>query len=331
MKYTSPKISVLMSVYNGEKWLHDSIESILNQTISDYEFIIVNDGSIDNSLEIIKNYQKKDNRIIIVDKKNTGLADSLNQGIKIARGEWIARIDADDISIPTRLELQYEYTHKISDVIFVGSGMIQVDSFGNQIKKYNYPEKHKDLLSNLKLVKKFPPHSSAFYNTRIVKEIGGYRPRIERGQDWDLWLRLSTKGNLACLPDFLVCVRCHDEQISHKNSGRSQIYFSRMAIISFWLKDLDEQDPVEADDKGFLEFKTWLQKDLQNNNVFLYQDYINRLKLLAYPRSNSINAVISFLLYAFSRPRFIFKFLLLQISNNHMEKKMAYKWLVSKS
>lgn len=92
-----PEVSVLMSVYNGERWLAESIESVLNQTFTDFEFLIVNDGSTDGSGEIINRYAEQDSRIHVFDKPNTGLADSLNYGIARAKGEWIARIDADDV------------------------------------------------------------------------------------------------------------------------------------------------------------------------------------------------------------------------------------------
>lgn len=101
-----------MSVYNGEKYLAEAIESILNQTYKNFELIIINDGSKDNSVEIIKNYMKQDNRIVLIDRENKGLPYSLNEGISVAKGEYIARMDADDISLPTRFEKQVDYMQK---------------------------------------------------------------------------------------------------------------------------------------------------------------------------------------------------------------------------
>ena len=105
-KKSEPLITVLMAVYNGERWLHDSINSILDQTYTNFEFIIVNDGSTDNSPQIINKFAFNDRRITIYNKKNSGLTDSLNFGIQKAKGKWIARIDADDISSPGRLKKQ---------------------------------------------------------------------------------------------------------------------------------------------------------------------------------------------------------------------------------
>jgi glycosyltransferase involved in cell wall biosynthesis len=109
----NPQISVIMAVYNGEKYLAEAIESILNQTFKEFEFIIIDDGSKDNSLNIIKRYAKKDSRIIIIkNEKNMKLAWSLNKGLKIARGKYIARMDSDDISLTDRLEKQYYFLEK---------------------------------------------------------------------------------------------------------------------------------------------------------------------------------------------------------------------------
>ncbi|HIP11775.1 MAG TPA: glycosyltransferase family 2 protein, partial [Arcobacter sp.] len=102
----NPMVSVLLSVYNGEKYLDEAIESILNQTYQDFEFIIINDGSTDKSLEIIEKYKKEDNRIVVISRENKGLIYSLNEGISQAKGKYIARMDADDISLATRFEEQ---------------------------------------------------------------------------------------------------------------------------------------------------------------------------------------------------------------------------------
>ncbi|MDD2913253.1 MAG: glycosyltransferase family 2 protein, partial [Candidatus Pacebacteria bacterium] len=112
----NPKISIIMPVYNVETFLSEAIESVLNQTFYDFEFVIINDGSTDNSLEIIKNYEKKDSRIVLLDnKENLGITKSLNIGLNKARGEYIARMDGDDISEKERIEIQYDFLKKNRD------------------------------------------------------------------------------------------------------------------------------------------------------------------------------------------------------------------------
>ena len=113
----SPQLSVVMSVFNGEKYLRDSIESILEQTFRDFEFIILDDGSTDNTHKIIKRYAQKDKRIALIEQQNIGLTKSLNRGIKISRGKCIARQDADDISLPERFKKQLYYINKGYDFV----------------------------------------------------------------------------------------------------------------------------------------------------------------------------------------------------------------------
>ena len=119
-----PLISVVMSVYNGEKYLKRSIDSILNQTFKDFEFIIINDGSTDKSLEIIKSYD--DDRIVLIDQENKGLTKSLNIGIKTASGKYIARQDADDVSLPDRLKKQVDFLEVREDVVLLGCRAYEV-------------------------------------------------------------------------------------------------------------------------------------------------------------------------------------------------------------
>ncbi len=133
----SPIISVVMSVYNGDKYLREEIESILNQTFKDFEFIIVNDGSTDKSLEIIKSYN--DPRIVIIDQENTGLAKALNNGINIAKGRYIARMDQDDISNPERFEKQIEFLENLSEYVAIGSWSNHISEHGEYLYTCKMP------------------------------------------------------------------------------------------------------------------------------------------------------------------------------------------------
>ena len=321
MSLNNPQISVIMSVFNGGKWLHKSILSIQNQTYKDFEFIIINDGSKDESLEIIQSYAISDPRIIIHNKSNTGLADSLNKGIEISRGKWIARIDSDDISMPRRLELQYKYVCSNPNTAFLGSGMVRINEKDEYIKKYTYPKTHKNLLKSLMSVTKFPPHSSAFYSQKKAKALGGYRINIKRGQDWDLWLRLSLKGELACLPDCIVGIRSHDGQISHDNEGKDQIIFSRIAITDYWIQLMNIKDSPLKTKEDFVNFKLFIIKYLNKNNIFAFQIYKNNLKNHLHQKS-----LIKFIYYALTKPSFILKFLIFIFNGDSLPKKMAQDW-----
>ncbi|MDD4353774.1 MAG: glycosyltransferase family A protein, partial [Candidatus Nanoarchaeia archaeon] len=128
------RISVIMSAYNTERYIAEAIESILNQTFKDFEFIIIDDGSTDDSLKIIKRYVKKDRRIkLIHNKKNIGLTKSLNKGLKIAKGQYIARMDADDISLPQRFQIQYDFLEKNKDIFLIGTTAFLIDDKGDRL------------------------------------------------------------------------------------------------------------------------------------------------------------------------------------------------------
>jgi glycosyltransferase involved in cell wall biosynthesis len=188
-------ISVIMSVYNTKLYLRESIESILNQSYQDFEFIIIDDGSVDGSRNIIQQYANNDNRIVFIkNKTNIGLAKSLNKGIKIAKGRYIARQDADDISSTIRLETQLNYAlaHKYIDVI--GSNCFVIDIAGNvvcEIDTYSEIKDHQKRLLNKSAIF---PHGSAFIKRNKLIEVGLYDPRFYYSQDGELWLRLISRS-----------------------------------------------------------------------------------------------------------------------------------------
>lgn len=269
----APSVTVLMSVYNGERWLSESIQSVLDQTFADFEFIIVNDGSIDQSLQIINQYAEQDLRVRLFDKPNTGLADSLNYGIARAKGVWIARQDADDVSEPDRLRKQWEFAQSIHGVVLIGSGFVLMEEEGKVGRKYTLPRNHMRLKRWLISGKRFFPHSSAFFNRDIVQKIGGYRPRIQRAQDRDLWLRLVESGTVVCVDETLVKIRRHAKQISHDEDGYRQFLYSNVAMVSYWLRRLAVLDPVEEDERTFNDFIQWINEECHKKKLFeLVQD-----------------------------------------------------------
>ena len=139
MQNNAPKISVIMPVYNGEKFLKEAIESILNQTFQNFELIIINDGSKDSSLDIIKKYENSDNRIKVINQENAGVSVSRNNGIKNSIGEYVAFIDCDDLWLPKKLETQLESFNKDEDLKICGTWGIIIDANNNDIRKLNYP------------------------------------------------------------------------------------------------------------------------------------------------------------------------------------------------
>ncbi|MDB5144679.1 MAG: putative glycosyltransferase [Mucilaginibacter sp.] len=188
-------ISVIMSVYNAQEYLNDAVESILNQSYTNFEFIIIDDGSVDDSAKIIEGYAAKDNRIVFVKNFiNIGLPQSLNKGIEIAKGEYIARQDADDTSSAIRLERQARYAAANPDVDLIGSDCYIIDLDGQRICEIDTYSKNIDHKRKLLNKTSIFPHGSAFIKREKLIEVGLYDPRFYFSQDGELWLRLLSKG-----------------------------------------------------------------------------------------------------------------------------------------
>lgn len=227
----SPKVTVLMSVYNGEKYLREAIDSILNQTFKDFEFLIIDDGSTDSSPEIIRSYT--DPRIrLIQNKKNIGLTRSLNKGLKLAKGEYIARQDADDISLPERLEREVAIAGAHPEITVVTTGFA---NFVNSIREDNRDSVNKggtdeiewigfeDLLEGNKIF-----HGSVLFKRRDVLDIGGYDERLPKAQDYDLWLRVSRKVEIIKLKRILFLRRLHFDCVSMKGILKQEYYADKV-------------------------------------------------------------------------------------------------------
>ena len=209
---SSPKISVLMSVYNGEQFLREAIDSILQQTYRDFEFIIVNDGSQDRSEEIIRSYE--DPRIRFYSNgQNLGLIPSLNRGLQMAQGEFLARLDADDVALPQRLEKQVQVLESSPEIVLTGTQMQLIDSDGKDLEVWAYPEH--PLLARWVMMFNTPvSNSSVLARAQPMREVGGYRIEYKYAEDFDLWSRLAEHGDVVNLPEVLGKYRVHGESVT---------------------------------------------------------------------------------------------------------------------
>ncbi len=212
---TSPTVSALMAVCNGEKYLRQAVDSVLAQTFRDFEFIIIDDGSRDASLDILEGYAHMDRRIHLISRPNKGLTKSLNEGLQVAKGEFIARMDGDDVSLPTRFEKQVAYLQEHPDIALVGSRVEFIDPDGSPINlKPGMVLTHDEIDAAL-LRKGWPVvHPAVMMRREAVLKIGGYSEQFLTNQDHDLFLRLAERGRLANLPDVLLQYRQHFESIS---------------------------------------------------------------------------------------------------------------------
>lgn len=324
---TAPAITVLMSCYNAARWLDEAIKSVLNQTYCNFEFLIVDDGSEDDTLKIIKRYADQDTRIAFIAKHNTGLADSLNLGIREARGKWIARLDADDVCEPSRLEKQFDLARENPALVFIGTGLTMIDQNGAELRDYRYPSRHASLLKHLRTSRRFPPHSSAFYRTEVVRAVGSYRTRIRRAQDWDLWFRLSEVGELACIDESLVKIRKHSSQISHDESGKRQKLYSRIAMTSYWLRQYGFPDPVSDVEERFEVFRIWIEKRLEEEALFISEYFMDQSRKMFYGAPKSPTGALKLFGMALRHPVIVLYQLRQRVFGDQLPRRLAQEWM----
>ncbi|MFA6518485.1 MAG: glycosyltransferase [Candidatus Shapirobacteria bacterium] len=214
----NPKVTVLMPVYNGEKYLREAVESILRQTYRDFEFLIIDDGSKDETEKILKSYGDKRIRIV-QHKKNMKLVATLNEGITLAKGKYIARMDGDDISEDCRLDEQYKYLELHADVGLVGSNCKVIDADGKFVDNYYYPKN--DWLIRWNMMFQSPlAHPSVMMRKAIIEKTGGYGSKtIEgrekfSGEDYDLWGKVLKISKASNIQEPLLKLRKHGKNLT---------------------------------------------------------------------------------------------------------------------
>lgn len=214
----TPRVSVLMPAYNSEKYIAEAIESVLNQTFSDFEFIIINDGSTDGTSQIVKEYAKQDKRIKFVNhSKNKGIVGVLNEGLDLATGEYIARMDSDDISLPTRFEKQIDYMDKHPECGVLGT-WFQI--FGNINGVVKHPERIK--LLNL-LVNEHVGHPTVMLRKSVIDKYDfRYNWDYRCAEDFELWSRMVLVTEIHNLPEVLLRYRWAETNISVVRSTEQQ-------------------------------------------------------------------------------------------------------------
>ena len=226
-------ISVIMPVFNEEKYLHEAMDSILHQTFGRFEFIIVDDASTDNSLAIIQSYA--DERIVLIcNEQNIGNYPSRNKGLEIAVGKYICVMDADDVAYPQRLELQYQYLEACSDLWILGTGL----DFSIPGMKWTLPSSHEQLMIGL-LQGNVSLHSSLMIRTDVMRKYGGYDEKYVYSSDYDLISRFSlsssmtssTNGNLRSWNLFLMF--CFTTSGFSLKNLISNIFSSNYLLIHF--------------------------------------------------------------------------------------------------
>ena len=233
-----PRVSVIMPVYNVEKYVGEAIESILNQTFTDFEFVIINDGSTDDTASIIKQYAKKDKRIKFVNhSKNKGLIAVLNEGLGLCRGEYVARMDSDDISLQTRFEKQIAYMDKHPECVFLGAWC---EKFGENITKQIFKYRNKIKLFDLLVYGCNFAHPTAMIRNNIVKKYKiNYDINYPHAEDYAIWSDFAKYTEIHNLQEVLLNRRWHASNVSvlHENTQKQSAERVRKNILKTLLSD----------------------------------------------------------------------------------------------
>lgn len=220
------KVSVLMPAFNAERYISEAIESVLSQTHTDFELIIIDDGSTDNTLSVAESYAQKDGRVKVISHPNVGMGTSLNRALDLANNEWVARMDADDIMLPNRIERQIAFIKENADVAIAGTFVHYINNDGTIIGKQQSPYITRDHVEELVQRNKLVgfTHPSVIMRKSVVKEVGGYRGEFWPADDIDLWNRIVERDyTVLAQPEYLLKYRKHGSSAYVSRQRLSQL------------------------------------------------------------------------------------------------------------
>jgi glycosyltransferase involved in cell wall biosynthesis len=202
-----------MPAYNTASYIREAIESVLAQTFTDFEFLIIDDGSKDDTLKIIKSFD--DSRIRLISRPNRGLIASLNEGIAVAKATLIARHDADDVCLPKRLERQFAYLKEHPEYLAIGSDVAYIDKNGVYVSRQEAPDGHThEEMWEHRFYKCPFLHPTVLFRKKAIEGLGGYPNDALSFEDWLLWVKLMEKGRVANLNEVLVHMRINPESVT---------------------------------------------------------------------------------------------------------------------
>jgi glycosyltransferase involved in cell wall biosynthesis len=226
-----PLVTVLLPCYNAELYIEEAVRSIMNQTYSNLEILIIDDCSTDSSHEIVSRLAIEDERIrIIKNEKNLKLIKTLNKGLDLARGDYIARMDADDVSLPERIEKQINYMLSNPEVDLCGTNYTMINAEGNIIGTSNYPLTNLDIKLNLLFYNPFA-HPTVLFKRDFVNKIGKYKENFINAEDYELWLRVALNGVMSNIQDKLLLYRWHGNNISLIGGKKQNLESVSLAIM----------------------------------------------------------------------------------------------------
>lgn len=241
-------VSILIPVFNAEKYLNSAIESVSAQSYRDLEIIVVNDGSTDGSATILRDLAAKDSRIVIISQPNGGISSALNRGIAAASGSYIARMDADDLMSPNRIATQVQFLEANPDLGFCSSSITLIDEAGVAFDTYcPEPVTRSSLERKIKLREVITyTHPTVTFRTAVGRSLGGYQSQFEPCEDMEFFGRFITSGAPGLvIPEILLNYRVHSGSISGTKAAR-QIEMTELVTGNFYrrLDGLPEHDPL---------------------------------------------------------------------------------------
>ena len=227
-----PLVSVLMTVHNGQRYLAESVASVLRQDMDDFELVVVDDGSTDGTPDILENLSARDSRLRVRGQSNRGIPKSANEGLSMCRGQYVARLDSDDLAKPDRLRRQVEFLER-EDVVCVGSWFDLIDERGRFLTVLKPPEEDHEIQRLALAGHGSICHPCAMIRRGALERIGGYDEHFALACDLDLWLRLGEVGRLANMAVSLTRYRVHSGSVSEQR-GRQQRDYARQACERAW-------------------------------------------------------------------------------------------------
>lgn len=237
----TPLVTVLLPVYNCEKYIYEAINSVLNQSFTNFELLIIDDCSTDATVAIVREFTDK--RICFYQKKvNSGYTDSLNFGISIAKGKYIARMDADDICLPERFAKQVEFLDKNPNIILCGTA---INYIGTAEGNLFYPEKHNEIYIHLFCFLPAFAHPTVM-GKREIFEKNNYNKNFEPAEDYELWTRIISQGEVANLNEILLKYRVHPNQVSVSKKHTQDVYSFKSRLPMVQALQLDSKYSEEV-------------------------------------------------------------------------------------
>lgn len=215
-------VSVVMPVFNGERFLAESLDSVLTQSLSDFELIVVDDGSVDSSPRIVDEYASRDPRVIVDRESHQGAAVAANRGIALASAPLVAILDSDDVAMPDRLERQHRFLSEHGETAVVGGGVRFTDDSGRAFADVQYPLTDEAIREAFAYTTPVA-QPAAMFRKQPFERVGGYRQCFEPAADLDLWLRIGERYRFANLPELLVSYRIHAQQLTVRKLERQAL------------------------------------------------------------------------------------------------------------